>query len=150
MIEAERFESHADLAKRDIGLSDVIDGQAAYIDVINPDLYPRHHCVTSGTRDLMNRDFPSRSLHTFLLAAESIYDFVLIDLGQHYQDERALESLALTAETHLTITAPASVMDYEAELTRYFEEKGFSAVTIQHADGGRNGLAVMPSSMQAA
>lgn len=130
--------------RRSIGLTDLVDSCADYGDIIEPDEATGCHRVRCGTRMLLDRDFSDRRLHTFLMALESAYDVVLLDVGRLFDNSHAMECLAATAHTHLAILANDEIDDYEEEIRTYFKGHGFADVTIQ-MDKPTSSPAVMPS-----
>ncbi len=89
-----------------LGMSDLVDGKAACADVVWVDEETGVHTVEVGTRRMVSEDFFSHDFHAFLLALESTYDLLLIDIGPHFDDEFALKSLGLARDVQACIYAP--------------------------------------------
>ena len=99
------MDAEEDLAARRYGISDLVDGDADCLSIIEMDETGQCAVVGPGSRELQSADFFSADFHALLMALERSFDYVLIDVGPYYDDEYALKSLGLSEESLACIYA---------------------------------------------
>ena len=88
------------------GISDLIDQRARYADLVLVDEDSELHHIDCGSRALTADDFFNHELHALILALEEACDIVLIDLGEHFDNDYALKALGIARDALACIHAP--------------------------------------------
>ena len=108
-----------------LGLSDFLDGNADCTQIIQVDEQHSVFGIGPGPRELVSDDFVSQELHVLLLALEAAYDCLIIDIGPYFEDEYALQSLAVAPDAHACVYAPEADPSIVAHVREVVELLGY-------------------------
>ncbi|MCT4657179.1 MAG: exopolysaccharide transport family protein [Cohaesibacter sp.] len=112
------------------GLSDLIDGEASYSQILYRDRLSRCHLVPSGSRQLTADDFRSESFQTLLAALGETYDIVLVDTGSFGENDHVVEGLTKGAEALALVLTAQESDESASEIGHYLKSIGFADVAI--------------------
>lgn len=118
------------------GLSDLLDGEARFADVIFRDPASRGHMVTAGRDGLDAEDLASPELHEALDALDLTYDHLIIDLGLIVSGPGTADLIA-SADT-LILAADGTDADSRTHKAhRALTAAGLADVRVLTVDGER-------------
>jgi uncharacterized protein involved in exopolysaccharide biosynthesis len=112
------------------GVSDLIDGEASFSQVIYRDRLSRCHLVPCGSRALEQGDVQTEMFQTLLIALGEAYDIVLVDTGHFYKDDEVVEGLANGSEAMALVLTAQESDDGAAEIGKFLKTIGYADVAI--------------------
>lgn len=112
------------------GVSDLIDGEASFSQVIYRDRLSRSHLVPSGSRLLTQTDIQNEMFQTLLAALGEAYDIVLVDTGHFYQDDEVIEGLSAGSNALALVLTAQESDEGAAEIGKFLKSIGYADVAI--------------------
>ncbi|MCV6575572.1 MAG: exopolysaccharide transport family protein [Cohaesibacter sp.] len=112
------------------GVSDLIDGEASFSQVIYRDRLSRSHLVPSGSRMLAQSDIQNEMFQTLLAALGEAYDIVLVDTGPFYQDDEVIEGLSAGSNALALVLTAQESDEGAAEIGKFLKSIGYADVAI--------------------
>ena len=123
-----------------VGLTDLIDERAAAVELVTMGKSEPFTRIGVGYRTMQAEDFFCQDLHLFLLALEETYDMLIIDIGEHFENEYALKTLGVAPDALACIHAPDTPLDTSKEVDEVMRQFGYKGCLIisealEDADG---------------
>ncbi len=112
------------------GVSDLIDDEASFSQVIYRDRLSRCHLVPCGSRALEQEDVQTEMFQMLLAALGEAYDIVLVDTGRFYKDDEVVEGLANGTEAMALVLTAQESDDGAAEIGKFLKSIGYADVAI--------------------
>ena len=112
------------------GVSDLVDAEASFSQVIYRDRLSRAHLVPCGSRKLVQDDLQSEMFLTLLAALSEAYDIVLVDTGHFYKEDEVVEGLAQGTEALALVLTAQQSDDGAAEIGKFLKSVGYADVAI--------------------